>query len=442
MQVEIKKINTVKKEVTLVVEAERTNKFYQKYLKKVALEAAVPGFRKGKAPLSMVERMYSDKVEEYFYKEMVDDAFDEASREHDIHYLLYPEVKDIQWNRGEDMTIVIEIETEPEIEFKQIEGLSVPYKPLILEAEVDKYIEELRKENSYAIDVEDSIIEGDEVEFEIVSEATKSQAVNGSIKADPKVFAVSAPALIGKKIGDKIEISVPGYELKVMLKDLEVSEDDDFACTIMINAIRRMQVPELDESFAKDLEFDSIDQMKAKIAEDMQLKIEHQNINIMNFAVISKLYIENRFDLPEKTLAHIAAKEIEHITDENWKRFYEYQVKMQIAQEMVSVYTLNNLKKVYELEISDDQVANYIEHNAILEDKTVEAWKEANKKELEDESFKESVRNFVILRKIANSCDFYVEEPSTTEEPEVADIMDAITDIDASEDVQQAEIEI
>jgi trigger factor len=111
------------------VEPERIEKYYKKYLSQAAKEAVVPGFRKGKAPLAMVERMYADRIEDYFQMDVVDDAFGEASKEHDIHYLLYPEVKDIEWEKGKEMVIKIEIETEPQIEFKSLEGLKIPYQP-------------------------------------------------------------------------------------------------------------------------------------------------------------------------------------------------------------------------------------------------------------------------------------------------------------------------
>jgi len=99
VQVEQKAINAVSKEITITVPAERVGKAYDKYLRKASKSIAIPGFRPGKAPLAMVERQHADTIMDYFYKDYVDEVFDEAAREHDIRYLLFPEVKDITWEK-------------------------------------------------------------------------------------------------------------------------------------------------------------------------------------------------------------------------------------------------------------------------------------------------------------------------------------------------------
>lgn len=110
MQTEFKQIDATTKEIILTVEPERVDAAYQKYLQKAAKQLEVPGFRKGKAPLNMVTRLYSEKIQEHFEQDFVDEAFTEAAKEHDIHFLLYPEVKDLDWQPGSEMKITFEIE--------------------------------------------------------------------------------------------------------------------------------------------------------------------------------------------------------------------------------------------------------------------------------------------------------------------------------------------
>ncbi|HPH61758.1 MAG TPA: trigger factor family protein, partial [Candidatus Syntrophosphaera sp.] len=113
MQTEFKQIDPTTKEIVLTVETERVDAAYQKYLRKAAKSLEVPGFRKGKAPLSMVIRLHGDRIKDYFEKDFVDEAFGEAAREHEIRFLLYPEVKEIEWQQGSEMKITLEIEHEP-----------------------------------------------------------------------------------------------------------------------------------------------------------------------------------------------------------------------------------------------------------------------------------------------------------------------------------------
>lgn len=412
MQVEITPINASSKTIMMTVEPERVDKFYQKYLLKAAKDVVIPGFRKGKAPLAMVERMYADRIEDYFMKDVVDDVFDEAAREHDIHYLLYPEVKDIKWEKGTEMVITIEIETEPVLEFKQIEGLTVPHQPILLEDEVNRYLEELQKENSTMVDAPKAANE-DEVECEITLELNGKKIVETVTLEAGEQYLRGVPELLDKAVGDVVETNLNGKILRFALKDYrdDIDMEQDYPVNLMINSILHKVIPALDDEFAKDLEFDSLDAMKARIADDMRLKNEHQNLNINNSAYISKLYVDNNFPLPMKTLEHIAQQQIEGLEDPKWKDYYLYQMRMQIAQEMIHLYIINNLKRLMPVELSEADTENYIIHQAILEGITAEAFKEANKKELEGPEFVETVKNYTLLCRLSATCEYFIPEP-------------------------------
>jgi trigger factor len=425
VQADFTKITAARKEVLLTIEAERVQNGYNKYVAKSARDISVPGFRPGKAPLSMVERMYGDKIREYFYKDFVDEIFPEASKQFEINYLLFPEIKEINWEPGQDMTIKVEIEVEPEVFFKQVEGLKVPYKPLELKDEVEHYIEELRKENSTLIDVDKDIAENDEIEFEVRcnldgKEFTRNHTTHANKEHEPQI----TEAALGRKIGDTFILTLPHAYIHHIFKDAEHSHHDgDVEASFMVNAIRRTKLPEIDDEFAKDLEFDNVKEMKKKITEELKEKNVLKNQNIRINALITKLYVDNRFDLPEKTIQYLAEKELDQykITDAQWRKYYEFQIRYQITQDFINMYLMKALRKQYQMEPAEDDITKYIEHEAKLSDQSVDDWKEKNKKIMEGEDFKETVGNYMILNKIAETCDYFVAE----EEPIVSDIPSA-----------------
>lgn len=416
MQVEFKQINAAKKEVIVTIEADKVMIGYNKFLSKSAKEVSVPGFRPGKAPLSMVERNYGEKIRDYFLKDYVDEAFTAAAQEHDINFLLYPEIKDVQWEKGNPMVILVEIEVEPEIFFTQIEGLTVPYKPLDLQDEIQKYVEDLRKENSTLIDVEDEITAGDEVEFEVTATlgaeiVTKVQVIQLNEQHEPEITA----AAIGKKIGDTFEVTLPHALAHYIFPDAEhTNHEDDVPAGFMVNAIRRTVFPVLDDEFAKDLEFDSLDDMYAKIETELAAKNELKNLNLKINALITKLYIDNRFDLPQNVIQYLVEKELEgqKIPDEQWRKYYEFQIRYQMTQEFINVYLMKALRKEYQIELTEDDYTAYYNHEAGLADQSVEEWKAKHAKDIEDESFAETVQSFTILIKIAATCTFVIQEDS------------------------------
>lgn len=434
MQVEFKPITNAKKEIILTVEAERVSNAYRSYLNKSSKEVEIPGFRKGKAPMSMVERTYGAKIRDYFEKDFIDEAFAEATKEHDIHFLLYPEIQDVKWEPGQDMMIKIEVETEPDVTLKQVEGLSVPYRPLELKAEVEKYIEELRKENSVMIDVEDGIGENDEAEFEVKcildgTEFTQNYVTHINAQHETIIYE----AALGKKIGDSFEVKTPHAYIHHIFKDAAHSHHDgDVDASFMVNAIRRTQLPVIDDEFAKDLEFDSVEDMHLKIEAELHEKNLLKNHNIKINALITKLYVDNRFDLPEKTIKYLAEKELDeyNINDAQWRKYYEFQIRYKITQDFINMYLMKALRLEYAMEATEEDIAVYMEHEAKLNDQSVEEWIQKHKETIEDESFKETVTNYSILNKISETCEYFIaeEEPIVTDNTESTPYTEELAD--------------
>jgi len=187
----------------------------------------------------------------------------------------------------------------------------------------------------------------------------------------------------------------------------------------MINAIRRTRLPEIDDEFAKDLEFDNVKEMRKKITSELEEKNVLKNKNIKINALITKLYIDNRFDLPENTIQYIAEQELNqyNITDAQWRKYYEVQIRYQIMQDFINMYLMKELRKQYPMEVTEADIAVYIEHEAKLSDQSIEEWKEKHKKLMEDENFKETVTNYLILNKIADTCNFEIAKDEPAETP-------------------------
>lgn len=442
MQVEIKRIDACNQEVKLIIDAETATNEYKKQLSKAAQGLVIPGFRKGKAPLSLVERSYGPKVKDYFFEEMAEKSFRDAVKEHELSFLMYPEMKDPEWNMGEDLVLNFIIETEPEIELKQTEGLKVPYKPILLENEVQKYIEELRNENSILIDVEDEIQDRDMVDCELSIDLENERIVlNETFMAghpgedeQEAMFSI----MLGKKIGESFEESVFGDELKSAKNDERIDNSMEYKARFMINAIRRKQIPEIDDEFAKDLDFESLQQMQEKIASDMHLRNEHQNIDVKHSALIMKLYEENQFSLPPKALEHLTEKEMEQFgnrLDKNMLNYFRQYTQMRIVQDLATTYLLKKLREEYQVEVNDEMIETYILHNAILEDRTPENWKEANEKDIKDDFFKTTVSNYHVLSRIAETCEFFVMEENPMPELQAEET-------EPEEVIQQAEIDL
>ncbi|MBW6514858.1 MAG: hypothetical protein K0B87_08910 [Candidatus Syntrophosphaera sp.] len=407
MQIDIKQINATSKEIDLRVEAEKVDQAYQKYQANAARNIEVPGFRKGKAPLSMVTKLHGDRIIEYFEKDYVDEVFTEAAREKQIHFLLYPEVKELNWEPGSDMTIKFEIEHEPTVEIAQTEGLQVPFRPILLEDEVHKFIDRLAEEHTTAIDVE-TAADNDYINVHLnVEPDGQARLFNVNVYAGTDYPQRSLPEMIGARINDKVSVELTGTQIKLlaMQKELDLDNETSYPCSLTVNAILRYSKPALDDEFAKDMDFENMDEMKAKIGEDLSLGLEHHNIEGENSAIIAKLFKDNPFPLPPKTLRYIVQEEVEKMDPKYREILYQYYIQ-NIVQEMTTLYIMKALRKQQALEISPEMLEQYIQHRAILEDVSVGAFKDKNADKIASEDFPEAVQNYFILRQIASSSEF------------------------------------
>lgn len=424
MQVEVTRIDPCNQDVKLIIDAETASAAYRKQLLLAGKSAQIPGFRKGKAPLKMIERTYGEKVKDYFYEEIAEESFRKAIKEHDLRFLLYPELQEVTWNEGEDLHLVFKIETEPEIELKQTEGLSVPYKPTLLETEVESYIQELLKENSLLIEVEDEVRLDDivdaEISYELASEK-KSLTKEIPVVQDQEKELGFEEHLIGMKIGESKPIQIYGYDL-ASLHEVEPKLDDDleYECIIMINAIRRKQIPALNDDFAKDMDFDSLEAMREKIADELRLKNDHKNLELKLNALFHALYETNKFPLPAKVVEHLLNEQVKHMKNGQYLSFLKQYYTMEITNSLVNTYLFNKLRAEYQLTPTKADKDSFIEHRAILEDRTVENWKETNAKRLEDEDFMDEVQKFLILKMLMDKSTFVVQEdePEELQQPE------------------------
>lgn len=421
MNVELKAINAVTTEIKILVPADEATSKWNKHLVKYGKKVEIAGFRKGKAPFHMVERLYSAHALESFYHQMVDDYFEAAVKQENLEYLLFPDVKDIDWEKGKDLEMTIEIEHEPAIEFKQLDNLRVPYTPITLESEVDLYLEKLRKENTRIVDAEEAANE-DTVDVEYTMNINdEARVMNGTVQAGGELPNRSIPELIGKKTGDVIQKDLSGMMIKLSTRDSSLALDNDamFPVSIMINSIRHNQIPELDDDFAKDLEFDSLDAMKAKIADEMREANTARELNNQFGAIMTKLYVDNQFDLPKKTIEYLAEREAENEPNEAYRQYLEYQYRIQLSQELMGMYLKKVLRAQLNIEVTPELTEEYIKHLAILEDISPEAYKEANKDDIAAEEFKMAVENYGAFMQLIQTAEFYIHDPATEAEETV-----------------------
>ena len=294
---------------------------YRKQVKNIT----VPGFRKGKAPRSVIEKMYGTGV---FYEDAINDlipaAYTEAAAESKLEIVGQPEFDVVSIDEN-GLLLSAKVYVKPEVEIKDYCGIEVEKEiEAVTDEDVDREIETVRERNSREIDVTDRAAEmGDTtvIDFEGFCDGVAFEGGKGTDYALKLGSGSFIPGfeeqIVGKSIDEEFDVNVTFPE------EYHAAElaGKPAVFKVKIHAITRVELPELDDDFAKDVsEFDTFAEYKA----DIKAKIEKRHETAAENAVEDKL-VEV---LIEKLEAEIPEAMYEAET-ENFVRDYDTRLRSQ-----------------------------------------------------------------------------------------------------------------
>ena len=248
--------NEVKLEIT--VEAEK----FENAMKKVYFQNAkyfnIPGFRKGKAPMNIVEKYYGAQIfYEDAFNEVATEAYEEALTENKIDVVSRPEVDIAQMEKGKDLIFTAVVQTKPEVKlgkYKGIEIQKIEYK--VDKKDVDHELEHMQEHNSRLVTVDDRPLENGDtatIDFEgfvdgVAFEGGKAEGHELEIGSGTFIPGFEEQ-LIGMELENEKEIKVT-FPKEYFSKDL-AGKDATFK--VKLHDIKKKELPGLDDEFAKDL---------------------------------------------------------------------------------------------------------------------------------------------------------------------------------------------
>ena len=266
--------------LTIEVSAEEFEKAIQAAYLKQRKNISVPGFRKGKVPRAMIEKMYGAAI---FYEDaanaLIPEAYANAYDESGLEIVSQPEIDVVQIEKGKAFIFTAEVALKPEVTLGEYKGLKVSkISNRVTAKEVDAKLEEEQKKNARTITVEDRAVQdGDEVvmDFEgfvdgVAFEGGKGENYPLTIGSGSFIPGFEEQ-LVGAEAGKEVEVNVT-FPKEYHAEDL-AGKDAVFKCTV--HEIKVKELPELDDEFAAEVsEFDTLDEYKA----DIKAKIKDQKI--------------------------------------------------------------------------------------------------------------------------------------------------------------------
>lgn len=358
----------------------------------------IPGFRKGKAPMNIVERYYGDEIfYEDTFNEILQEVYEKELKENSITAVSYPDINVEQIGKGKDLIFTAIVQTKPEVEpgkYKGIELKKIEYK--VSEDDINHEIGHMAERNSRIVTIEDRAVESGDI-----------TVIDFEGFVDGKTFEG------GKAEGHELEIGsntfIPGFEEQIIgmkkdeEKDINVKFPEEYfskdlagkdaVFKIKLHEIKKKEMPEIDDEFAKDVsEFETLKELKESIKErlqksnDSKAKYELQEAAVKVVCDNTKIdipsgMIESEIDNMEKDIENrlkYQGLDLENYlkmigkSREDFRKEYEEQAKESVKSRLVIEAVAKNEK----IKVEDKDIDEKIKEMAENYGKTEEELKE------------------------------------------------------------------
>ena len=290
--------------LTFTIEAAKFDEGMKKVYAKTAKYFNVPGFRRGKAPMNIIERQYGSEIfYEDTFNEIVPAIYDEELKANKIEAVSRPDIEITQIGKGQDLIFTAVVQTKPEVKLGKYKGIQlkkIEYN--VTDEDIDHEIGHMAEKNSRLVSVEDRPVEEKDIAVIDFEGFVDGVAFNGG-KAEGYELEIGSKTfipgfedqIIGMKIGEERDINVKFPE-EYMSKEL-AGKDATFK--VKVNEIKKKELPKIDDEFAKDVsEFDTIKELKASIKEKLEKENENRAKYEIEDAAIKKVCDAVEVEIP------------------------------------------------------------------------------------------------------------------------------------------------
>ena len=291
--------------LTIEVAAEEFEKAMETAYQKNKNKLSVQGFRKGKAPRAMVEKMYGPGI---FYEdaanELIPGEYEKAAVESGLDIVSRPEIDLVQVEKGKEFIFTAEVAVKPEVTLGTYKGVTVEKKAVeVTEEEITAELDRVREQNARILTVEDRpVADGDEtvIDFEGFVDGVPFAGGKGEdyklVIGSHSFIDTFEEQLIGKNIGEEVDVNVTFPE------EYHAAElaGKPALFKVTVKAITAKELPELDDEFAVDVsEFDTLAEYKEDIKKNLLEKKEKEAKFAKEDAVVDKIIEEATMEIPD-----------------------------------------------------------------------------------------------------------------------------------------------
>jgi trigger factor len=299
----VEDINTTKKRIRIEIPSDVVEKEIGDSLEKVRQKAKIPGFRPGKAPISLIEKRFGKEVEAEVLDKVIPEYFSKALKEAELMPITMPIFDErLDFKRNNPINLSFTVEVMPKIENLDYENIEIQDIPVeVDDADIENYLKKLQEEKAVYEVAEKAVEMDDLVSFEYIDCKTIGGESPPSLKEQiskmgNEIFPLDIMGkVMGKKKGDSVEFTTT-FDEHYKPKELAGKTVD---IKVKINEIKKKNLPAIDDEFAKDVGFENISEMREKIKEKLHMVKKEHITTIKKANIINKILESHNFEVPE-----------------------------------------------------------------------------------------------------------------------------------------------
>ncbi len=322
MQVSVETTQGLERRLTITVPADKIEKEYNSRLNQVAKTRRIDGFRPGKAPKALIQKMYGEAIVADVADAVMQRHFVEALVAEKLNPVGAPTLAPNELVPGSDFTFTVSFEVYPEFKVQNLDAVKVEKQvATVTDADLDKMLTTLRKQHAAWVDADEAAANELRVNMDFVGSVDGEEFDGGKAEGFALVLGAGRmipgfeDGIIGKKAGESFDIEVTFPE------DYQAEHLKGKAAkfAIKLNKVEKQELPELDAEFIKrfGVEDGSIDSLKAEIRKNMERELNQALKNQVKEQILSGLLEQNQIDVPKAAVT----REIEALRQQAMQRF-------------------------------------------------------------------------------------------------------------------------
>jgi len=371
---------TCRRELELEIPAEEVSKKMETVAKEFARLATVPGFRRGKAPVSLIRRKFADDIKGEVLQSLVPERVEKAVAEQKLTPVSQPKVDKLDFNEGQPLRFRAVFEVLPEFELGNYKGLSLEMPEMDLtEEDVTKTLEEMRERAATFAPVEGRTIEdGDFAQVKLLG---TPEGGGDPLQADSVLCHIGAEEtmepfttnLKGAKAGDHKNFDV---EYPADYPDAKLA-GKKYHYAVEVLGIKTKKLPDLNDEFAKDVsESSTLEELKKKVREGLEHQRDHRHKELLHEKLLAEIVKRHDFPVPESLVEHQMDVRLERVVrslaaqgvdpravNVDWvtlRRRQEDRAKDDVKAELI----VDRIATAENIDVTDAEVAQELEHMA------------------------------------------------------------------------------